>query len=370
MFDRKNIASVLLVVTMFFACLPAQASKSKWSDYKQQGQQNELTQNYRLAEQFYRKSLDEAFVLGANSNEMAESLVRLAAVIVVQGKMTQAEPYYLRLIKMVEAKKKDGTLDDEVLVWMEDLAEDYGTFTKGDEHLAGLQHAIKLRELVSGDDAPYMSISLRELSNLYLHRNMNAEAEPYAVRLVRIGQRKKSKKPQDKLFLATDLFVLGLLKYRLGDYVKAESYTRQAMSLITTLEIPPGQYTVNCQIQLSQILRSSNEFKLAEESITKALQILERTKGKKSLETVPAREEYALVLGFEKKYPQCIQVYEELIAILEAKPGEVDVRLIPDLQLFKNICKKANQSAKASAVEKKIGMYTARVKKEQSAIRH
>src|SRR5579883_756025 len=123
----QRLGSAFAWTASLILLIPSQAlaSRDKWFDYNERGQREEIGRNYLSAEEYYRKAFDESVSIGTTSNEMAESLVRLATVLVVQGKFNQAEPYYQRLIKLIDQKKKDKTLSDEVLIWVEDLAEDY-----------------------------------------------------------------------------------------------------------------------------------------------------------------------------------------------------------------------------------------------------
>ncbi len=332
--------------------LPAMSvDKYKWDDAKREGERLELSGAYQMAQRYYRHALDCARDLPPESAERIESLFHMANIVVLQGKYLEAEPYYQRLITNLTKQKREGTISEECLVFLEELAESYVKCIRGDYEARALEHAVNIHDLVSGDDNKYLAPTLRRLVKLKLKDNRPRECEISARRLVRLT---KSLSGPSEVIKGSDLYLLSLVQIRLGKYALAETNVRQALSIYGRLDIPPGAYTVNCLIQLAKILQCQKNFDLAERTIQQALKILERNNGKKSLETVSAREVLAEIETRKCDYLEAIRQYETSISILESKYGEMDSRLVRQLHLVKELHLKRGDIQKVRQITDKI----------------
>lgn len=337
--------------------------KTKWMDLKREGQRLEIEGAYPAAEKYYKQSMEVARSFPKNCSERIETLYHIANIYVLQGKFWDAEVFYKRLLSLVEEQKKDGTLDHEALVWMEDLADAYSVHIKGWTQWMALEHSVKLRDLISGDNNKYMATTLRQLCAVLNHEAKYKEAEPYAERLVRITSKFKGEK---ELVKATDLYFLSMLQCNLGRYAKSESNCREALTIFTRLEKPPGFCSGNCHLQLAKILKCQNQFELADQSAQRALKIFERTHGKNYLPSASVHQILGEINTHRGKYATAVKEYEQAIFILESNHGPKAPLLTSALNELKSAYLKANNPAKARQVEARL----ASISKATSAKKH
>lgn len=327
------------------------ADKVKWMDLKREGQRLEITGNHKAAERYFMMCLDISRGFPKNCSERIETLYHVANINVQQDKFWEAEIYYKRLVNLVEHEKANGSLDHEALVWMEDLADAYSTHIKGWLEWMALEHAVRLRDIISGDENKYMSTTLRRLVMVLLNENKFKEALPYAERLVRLS--KKLTGPQE-LIKASDLYLLSMVQFHLARYAEAESNVREALGLYMKLEIPPGYCTSNCLVHLARVLKYQNQLELADQSARRALKISERKNGKIFIQNVQILDLLAELDTRRGRYAQAVQEYEQVISILEHQYGPNDSGLVSPLNNLRNAYLKAQKGLKAREIERRI----------------
>ena len=325
--------------------------KTKWMDLRREGQRLELDRAYSSAERYYLQMRQVARTFPKNCSERIETLYHIARIYVMQNKYWEAEIYYKNLVQIVDEQKKDGTLDHEALVWMEDLADAYTTNIKGWLESLALEHAVKLRDLVSGDANKYMATTLRKLSTILVNEGKSKEAEPYAERLVRLTSKFKG---DAELVKASDLYFLSLVQCNVGKYAKAESNCREALTLFTKLEKPPGFCSGNCHVQLGKILKCQMQFELAEQSVRRALKIFERTHGKNYLPASAAHTLLGEIFTLRRKYADAAKEYEQVISIVESNCGPTNPLTVLALKDARAAYLKVGNTAKARAVERRL----------------
>ena len=361
--------SSIAVFILFLCCAQPASSfdKTKWMDVKREGQNQEVAGHYAIAEKYYRESMKIAKDFPKNASERIETLYHVANVLVLQGKYWDAEVYYQKLVMMVQEQKKDKTLDHEALVWMEDLADSYTHQIHGWLEYLALEHAVQLRDIISGDENRYMATTLRKLVTILLHEGKYAEADPYATRLVRITSKLKG---NAQLIKASDLFLLSLIQYHAGQYAKSESNLREALDLYAKMEIPPGFCTGNCLTQLAKVLQAQHQFDLAEQSAIRSLKIFDRTKGKNYTGSIQAHEILKAIYLQKRKYAQAASEHEQLISIMVAAHLASDPHLITLYKEQKKLYLKSKNSAKASEVDKKIAAISKKTTSKNPAPGH
>lgn len=368
--SRKKVVETIAICTLLFAgtAQPGCAvDKTKWMDLKREGQRLEMDGAYPSAERYYKLAMEAARAFPKNCSERIETLYHIARIYVMQDKYWEAEVYYKRLVQLVEEQKKDGTLDHEALVWMEDLADAYSTHIKGWLEALALEHSVKLRDLISGDANKYMATSLRKLSTILFNENKCKEAEPYAERLVRITSKFKGER---ELLKASDLYFLSLIQCNLGKYAKAESNCRESLALFTKLEKPPGFCTGNCHVQLAKILKCQLQFELADQSVRRALKIFERSHGKNYLPASAAHTLLGEIFTHRHRYADAAKEYEQAISIVESNYGPTAPLTVVALKDARAAYQKAGNSAKASAIQRRIDSISKMTSTKKSAKSH
>jgi tetratricopeptide (TPR) repeat protein len=325
--------------------------KTKWMDVKREGQNQENSGHYATAEKYYRESMRIAKDFPSKSSERIETCYHIANILVLQGKYWEAEVFYQKLVMVVQEQKRDKTLDQEVLVWMEDLADSYGHAIHGWLEYLALEHAVQLRDIISGDENRYMAVTLRKLVTVLLNEAKYAEADPYANRLVRVTKKLTGK---GELVKAADLFLLSLIQYHQGKYAKAESNLREALTLYTKMEIPPGFCTGNTLVQLAKVLQCQNQFELAEQSAVRALKIFDRTKGKNWTGSIQPHEILKDLYRRTGRYAEAAKENEQLISIMVASQGPSNAYMPKLYKEQKELYLKSKNPTKAREIDKKM----------------
>ncbi|MDZ4836070.1 MAG: tetratricopeptide repeat protein [Candidatus Melainabacteria bacterium] len=355
----SHVSVLLGLLTLVTFAAPAFSfDKTKWMDVKREGQRLEVSGHYATAEKYFRQAMQISSTFPKNSSERIETLYHVCNILVLQGKYWDAEIFFQKLVLMVQEQKKDGTLDHEALVWMEDLADSYSHAVHGWlEHLA-LEHSVQLRDIISGDENRYMATTLRKLVTILFHEGKYYKADPYAMRLVRITSKFTGK---NELVKASDLFLLSLVQFQIGKYAMAESNLRQALNLYTKMEIPPGFCTGNTLTQLARVLQAQNQFELAEQSAKRALKIFERSKGKNNIVSIQTHEVLVDLYKKSGKYAQAASEHEQLISIMMATNTATDAQMLKWCKDQKALYLKSKNTAKAREMDRKIGAISKRI---------
>lgn len=312
----------------------------KWLDLKEAGRRQELSDSYENAEALYRKSIIEARKLGDTSNELAESKVRLANVLVLQRNFAEAEQEYVTTMNVLEQKKKAKTLEPELLVLLENLASSYqriGKKTAGGS-IRGLEHALAIRQFIS-DKHPEMARNSRELARAYVSKGRFREAEKLCIRLIKLDQEKHG---ASKLLVANDYYALAAVEKELNELDKAESYVRQslAINLKNPDQDPFGVYTE--RLLLSQILLKKGELGLAEQEARTALIDWQRVKGGKDTNCAMSYLAIGDVKMKSGRYLDAVQHYSKAVSILEACCGPTGPQVLIGLKPLADAYAKTN----------------------------
>lgn len=346
-------AAVFLVSAGIFSCHAAFATApTKWLDLKEAGRRQELSDSYEKAETFYRRSIVEAQKLGRTSNELAESKVRLANVLVLQRNFAEAEPEYKSTMNILVEKKAEKTLEPELLVLLENLASSYQRISKktaGENSVRGMEHALAIRNFIS-EKHPEMARNLRELAQTYVSKGRYAEAEKLCIRLIKIEQEKHG---ATKLLIANDYYALAAVEKELKKFEKAESYVRQSLAI--NLKNPDkdafGVYTE--RLLLSQILCLKGELGLAEQEAKTALKEWEKVKGKNDMNCAMSYLAFGDVKMKSRRYSEAVQQYSKAVSILEASCGPTSPQVLIGLKPLAGAYLKTNP-AKARETQARI----------------
>lgn len=322
-------------------------------DLKENGSEQEAQHSFAVAEKYYRLALSEAKKIGAYSNQYLETEARIANVCLLQHKDQVAEKHYQNVIKLLAGKKRDKTLHRETMIWVEDLANTYTDMSKGnsEQSLRYLLHALKIRDIISGDSHPDLSTTLWRLCMAYSGRGNYAAVEPLATRMLKVDQLRSGR---DSERVAHDLTTLGVAKYNLGRHTEAESYIRQALDIYASKENSKPLAVGMTRTQLAHILRSQKQYKLAETEAKSALAWMERHFGKNKTNTNAYRELVAEILVDEGKNVEANTYFQKALAIEEATYGKNSPRLIGILKRLKTFYNRQKAYSKEKKVEARI----------------
>jgi serine/threonine-protein kinase len=330
-------------------------TRTAWFDWKEKGRREQAAQSYTSAIDYYLRSLAEASKLGPDSMELIETKIRLAICFVCQKKFDDAEPYYQAVCASVGKSKMNKSLDAEMLVWLEELADSYnsiGRKTRGNRAFC-LQHALALRDLISGDKHPMAAITLRELGQLYVRQGNIKAAEPVVARLVRVDQKYLGK---DSYVVASDLYALGFVESELEKWDASESHYRQALAIMSKKDPVHRTFEYfNVRVMRARSLEKMGELALCEKEATQALAEFERGDGKgKGHMTTLARHRIASVRLKQKRYAEALQIYEKCIALAEPVFGPNDPRMLIHWERMQRVYKAMKDTAKVNELEQRM----------------
>lgn len=331
-------------------------TRSDWLEWKEKGRREQAALSYHMAEDYYLRSILEASKIGPNSIELLESKERLAACLVSQKKFYEAEPYYRDLCASIEQLQKKKAIDAESLVWLEELAEAYaavGMETPGRKRY-GLEHALVLRDLISGDEHPEISFTLKALGKLYVEQGNNKEAEKLITRLVRVDQRFLG---PESAVLSDDLCGLGIIESELSEWDKSESYFRQSLAILFKNDPTHRTFMLfNVRVMMARAVLKKDEAALSEKEATAALADFEKGdgKGKNEFMTAYGRHIIAACKVQEKRYDEALRLYAKNQEILEPVFGKNDRRMILHWRRVQRVYKAMNAPEKINEIEVKI----------------
>ncbi|MCA9803774.1 MAG: tetratricopeptide repeat protein [Cyanobacteria bacterium HKST-UBA02] len=343
---------------------PASGSKleHRWVDLKENGSAQEAQRSWSTAERYYLQAQAVARRIGPESNQLLETEARLANVRLLGGKEQLAEEGYKTVIELLKKKKKDKTLHQETMIWVEDLADTYVAKAGNradDRSLNYVNHAVKIRDVISGDKHPRMSATLQHLCNIYQMRHDWGALDRTAQRLLKVDELRFGR---DHDRVAQDLYCIASAKYSQGLHADAESYVRQALDIYLKKERPPALAIALSKTQLAHILRSQKQYKLAEEEARSALAWMERELGKNSYNANHNRELLASILLDEGKTSEAVAQYETSLAIAEKALGKGNRELIPYMERLKSAYTRQKARGKVKEIDSRIRALGGKVK--------
>ena len=198
----------------------------KYTRYVNAGEQAELDRQYDLAEKNYRGAVDAAKQLGDNSRQMQESVTRLGTVLVLQGKLVDAEPLFNKVVTLVNQLKGSKKDNPEALVWLDDLADAYLLKAPGPSQEKCYRHALLLLK-VATPDARKVAYTQVNLARVLLARKEFGEAQSLLDEAIDSLEKKRGFNSNDALEARLVLSELYLEKH---DYKKCEEFTRHSLN--------------------------------------------------------------------------------------------------------------------------------------------
>lgn len=142
----------LLLLTLFsvsVATASAAPSKAALQNLLNIAEQAQLSEDLPRAESDYKKALGEALKFGVDSAEVQACEAHLATLYVLQGKLSLAEPHYLRAKDIAVKIMKNGKGDPESFVLLDDLSDAYQMVGASTETEKCYEHCFSLRKAIS-----------------------------------------------------------------------------------------------------------------------------------------------------------------------------------------------------------------------------
>ena len=355
-FFTKLLLSIAIVAYnpgCFAEDVDEQVKLTEWKHLTEQAIQYYYGRYYNKSESTLIKALSEIRKVKKNSNEEIATLARLVDVCLKRGNCLKAERYFDTLIKLYNLKAGNKTINKEAISEIDSLSYTFGSFDTTDPALKEkyLLYDLKLKDWVSGDNHRNISEALRKLVVFYLSQGRYAKAEPYAIRLVKCDQKSKGFEATE---VAQELNTLALIKYNLNKYLEAESYFRQSLAILTSLEKTIPTYIPTVKAQLAENLLKLKEYRLARKESLEALDMLERDVGSNDIATITVRRALADSDEHLGNLESSIKQREIAIALTNRYYGINNPLNLKDLKILKDYYTKNKKHAKAQKIKNEL----------------
>jgi tetratricopeptide (TPR) repeat protein len=229
--------------------------------------------------------------------QSALALEEQATAHYLQGKLSQAEPLYRRVVEIYEkaAEPQDRVLALSLATALNNLgAIEYasGKYARAEELL---RRALHIRENIVGLDHPAVALTLTSLGEVVRIRARYGEAEELHLRASRITYRTVGPKHPDT---ATVLTNLGFLYQSQGRYAEAESCLQRALSILQQTVGPDDPAIARSQVNLGSLYIVQGSFAKAEQVLNRARASYEKLFGP---ESVPPEVLYNLAKVYRRQ---------------------------------------------------------------------
>ncbi|MDX2107668.1 MAG: hypothetical protein SFY67_14805 [Candidatus Melainabacteria bacterium] len=346
-------------LNLSFAGVFAQSApqiEKQWQLLEHKGQEAENKFDNEKAKKYYQQALAPAAKLGSDSNQKLQTMAHICNACVMEKQISEAETYYLALIKLVQEKKtknsklKHSGLSDGLMSAMDDLADSYFNCSSANK-IDMMKHALRLRELISGDVHPEMSKNLWAIVLHYYRLKDYFKAEPYADKLVSIDSKKLA---ADDMNLGIEYQTLGTIKGNNLKYGDAESYLRQAIAVYSSSNNMKILESNMVKSELALVLMKKNDFDKAEKVASEAVHFFEAKYGKSASQAVGTRNILASIQMKKKNYKKAQENLLMSLSSLESNFGIDQEVSLSTLKQLQTCYEKSGNASKAKAMAERI----------------
>src|SRR6266545_618202 len=173
--SRASACVLALGLAVTWGC-----SHPSWEDAMAAGQQATAQGRYGDAERIFSAAVVKAEQFGSEDRRVARALSGLAQAYAAQNKHAEAEPIYLRALKIYQTVH--GETHPEVALTLKNLAQLYasqGQFTKAEPLM---RRIVAIREKAQGPAHQDVANSLDEQAMLLRQMGREKEAAPLEIR--------------------------------------------------------------------------------------------------------------------------------------------------------------------------------------------
>jgi tetratricopeptide (TPR) repeat protein len=267
---------------------------------------------YSEAEPLYMRALKIQKDLIPEQPNLATSLYGLGKLYAKQGRYREAEPLYQQAWNIREKTLKPEHPDlADSLYALAELDEIQGRYSKS-EHL--YLRALNIREKVLGARHPDVARSLNSLAGLYRTKSQYAKAEPLYQRALTIRETALGSEHPD---VARSLNSLTDLYRDQGEYAKAEPLCQRALAI---LEKALGQEHPDVAISLdglAGLYRTRGDYAKAELLYQRGMVIREKALGPGHLEVASSLDNLGALYRIQGQYAKAESLCQRALMIRE-----------------------------------------------------
>src|SRR5277367_822791 len=187
------LLTILLVVMLDVR--PVQAgTELGWIDVQNQGDQAQVNGELLLATSKFQQAANLAkSKYGIKSPQYLKIIIRLTAILVLDGHFDRAEPYYKQIMSLDLTAGKHGQIDPEVGVWIDDLGDTYFSRRDPKTRESCLKHGFAIKTRIHGNNDNYILRYLDGMYDYYFYAARYAEALPYAMQRLKVVETNKQR---------------------------------------------------------------------------------------------------------------------------------------------------------------------------------
>ena len=218
------------------------------------------------------QAVKEAESLGEGDQNFKQRLHMLARFYTQEGKYSEAETSYKRLIAILQ--RNPAGKDEQLPVALYDLGEILRLQARLGEAEPVLKRALDNTERLAGKDSPAAAMCRANLARLYSQEKRYADAEQMLREVVRIVE--KSQGPEGRLRIEY-LTTLSQVCDEQGKSAEAEALLKSALATAEKTLGPLDVDLARCLICLGEHYRKLGKLNEAEPIFERALQVLDRS---------------------------------------------------------------------------------------------
>jgi CHAT domain-containing protein/tetratricopeptide (TPR) repeat protein len=256
---------------------------------------------------------------------VAASLNNLAMLYQLQGAYAEAEPLYVRALRICE--KALGAEHPELAASLNNLAELHRARGAYAEAEPLHERALRICEKALGAEHPDVATSLNNLAMLYQLQGAYAEAEPLYVRALRICEALGAEHPD----VARSLSNLASLYQAQGAYVEAGRLFERALHICEKSLGPEHVYVARSLNNLAGLYRAAGSYARAEPLYERALRIHERSLGAEHPDVAVSLTNLAGLYAALGAYAQAEPLFDRALRIAETTLGAEHPDLVTSL---------------------------------------
>jgi CHAT domain-containing protein/tetratricopeptide (TPR) repeat protein len=271
-------------------------------------------------------------IFGENHEEVAASLDCLGRIYWDMGRYKEAEPLFLRSLKILEVRM--GKDHRYVATSLSNLAELYRATARYQEAERLLQRSLKIYEVTLGKDQPQVATTLNHLGLLYHAMGRYRDAEPLFKRSVRIYEAKLG---QDHPLVGTSLHNRALLYHAMGRYQEAELLYQRSLK-IREARLPRDHPDLAGSLHnLAGLYQAMGRYQDAEPLCVRSLQALEARLGQDHPDVAYLVINLAELYRALGRYKDAEPLYQRGLKIRETKLGKDHPRVANALNNLGNL---------------------------------
>jgi tetratricopeptide (TPR) repeat protein len=251
-----------------------------------------------------------------SDRQLIEVLQRAADYLRERAQYEQAEPLYLRALRLQEQAVEASRL--QLAFLLNNLAILYTQQGKYEQAEQLYLRALHIREEELGSNHLRLANPLNNLANLYLEQGKSEQAEPLYLRALCI--REQALGP-DHLAIANPLNNLAWLYQGQGKYEQAELLYQRALRIREQALGPDHPEVARPLNNLAQLYQEQGRYEQAEALYRRALHIWEQTLGPDHPEVTSPLNGLATLYREQEKCKEAEQLYRRALAIRKRKLG-------------------------------------------------